>query len=462
MLTLEFEPGHDIFHLFGAERIEPDYEHGEEGNSGRDEGHEHPETFYGACGLDYAHSLVGIGAFDVAAAAEKPHDCRAADGSAEFLGHRGRGEDEAGRGRAGFQFGVVADIGIHWPYERRHHACEHRDDYLEQEHHQQTAVWLRREGEEDHAEDDEQGVDQNEGGFLAESVGDGHCESHSYHVGNLADSEEEAGVEEKREWEDGYVLFASDDVGEEECHSGTAHGVEEVEAERGSVEKPPGFVGQQRLEVFAEWGRADGGELLAGEVEAQEEEDKAAGCYHYHGKLPAALERHAHRGGEELAEGIPGEEGYEGASVGEEHAEGWEDGLFLRVVGHDSEHGSIGDVDAGVDGHHEDVGDVGPYEFGCIAPVRGGEQEYAADWEGGGHPQQVGAVFAPAGLGAVGDDAHHGVRDGVPDAGDEQEHTGVYKTYAEYVGIEKREVVAEDFPEHGRGHVTEAVAYFFF
>lgn len=85
------------------------------------------------------------------------------------------------------------------------------------------------------------------------------------------------------------MLLAAYDVGKEECHGSTAHGVKKVEAERRAVEKPPGLVGDKRLEVLPKRCGALSGKLFACELEAEEEEYETACSNHDHGKLPARL-----------------------------------------------------------------------------------------------------------------------------------------------------------------------------
>ena len=184
--------------------------------------------------------------------------------------------------------------------------------------------------------------------------------------------------------------------------------------------------------------------MLAGEQEAEDEHHEAGRRDAHHAPEPALSALIAAEG---IGQRLPDGQCDERAAVGEEHTEGGEHGLLVRVVGHHAEHGAVRHVDARIDGHHHDIRHVSPDEFCAILPVRGGEEQYAADAEQRGHPQQIGAVLAPAGVGAVGYDAHHGVGDGIPDTCDEQQHTGIDEREAEDVAVEYRQVVGEHLPE---------------
>ena len=77
-------------------------------------------------------------------------------------------------------------------------------------------------------------------------------------------------------------------------------------------------------------------------------------------------------------------------------------------------------------------------------------------------PQQPGTKLAPAGVGAVGDDAHDGIEGGGDEADDEKERAGLGGSQAEGV-----DVIAELQGEHRLedevgGHVAEAVAKLLF
>ena len=89
--------------------------------------------------------------------------------------------------------GIVADISVHGPNERRHDACKNRDKHLRREHEPESGLRDRDEKEE-HREDAEGYVDGDEGGFLTKACSQRHAEGNPNHVAYFADSEEQAGV----------------------------------------------------------------------------------------------------------------------------------------------------------------------------------------------------------------------------------------------------------------------------
>ena len=355
------------------------------------------------------------------------------------------------------QLGIVAHVGIHTPDEGRHDTREDGDEHLQHEHRPESRLGDGHEEEGD-AQHQQHGIDEDERGLLAQPVGDGHAEGHTRHVGHLADTQEESCVEQELQSEEVEFHILPDDVEEEIGHRGTSRRIEQVGAQGSTDEQPPGLVGEQRLEVAA---HADGRhrlEVLAGKQEAEDEHHET-GCRDAHHTPEPAVGRLI--AAEHIGQGLPDGQGDERAAVGEEHTEGAEHRLLVGVVGHHAQHGTIGHVDTRIDGHHQDIRHVGPDELGTVLPVGCGEQQDAADGEQRSHPQQIGAVLAPARVGTVGDDTHHGVGDGIPYTRDEQQHAGIYERQSEDVGVEYRQVVGEHLPECRRRHVAESVADLF-
>ena len=449
-----FQSPVDLLHTLLGQRIEIDNPDGEHSHGSGYPAHQQVQA--GQCfrGLNGTFSRV------VTESGQYPHHCRTAHGASELLRHRGGGEDEPRRSRPVLQLGIVGDIGIHAPDERRDDTCAYGDDHLHQKHHPATE---RRAGqvEEENAQHGQRSHREDVRGLLSQPARQGDGKHDACHVGDFPHAEEEACIEE-----DGDVAQVQEDVSpdvvlEEIGRRGATHGTEEIGAQRRTDEQPPGHVGEQGPEVFR---YGDGGQALhmfLRQEEAEQEDDEAERGYHHHGVLPRVGQRTG-RLLEPRAKRFPGKQGDEAAAVGEEHAVGGEDGLRVRIVRHHAEHGSVGDVDGRVDGHHQDIGDVCPDQFAGRPEVGRGEHQYAAEGEGKGHPEQVGAVFAPPRMGAVGNDAHHGVGDGVPDAGDQQQEARVRQAQAVDVGIEQRQIIGEYLPEHGGRHVSEAITDFFF
>ena len=418
LLPYLFQLTVNLCHACLVKRINQDDEDGGHRNAGRDETHEVFQAFEGFGGLD--SSFGGV----VAKGGQQGHDCPTGDGATKLLGHGAGGENETSGGGTVLQLGIVGHIGVHAPYKRRDDAGEDGDDDL-QEHHQPPAEAVVGHEEEEDAEEYQGAQGEDVGGLLAELQGERYGEGDTNHVAHFAHHEEETGIEHEGEHAEIEEGIGGDVVLEEIGGGGSAHGVEEVGAQGGAIEYPPRGVVYKGFQVFADGGAFDGGlDVFLCHAEAEQEAAKADAGNDNHGALPAAGIGEVH-GLEPVAQGFPKAEGDEATSVGEEHAVGGEHGLGVGIVRHHAEHGSVGHVDSGIDGHHEDVGDVCPDELASGTHVGGGEQQDAGDGKGYGYPEEVGTVFAPTGVGAVGNDAHHGVGHGVPDAGDEHQETGV-------------------------------------
>lgn len=181
--------------------------------------------------------------------------------------------------------------------------------------------------------------------------------------------------------------------------------------------------------------------------EAEDEHHETGRGNTYHSPEPALLRGIA---AEEVRQGFPKEQGEERTTIGKEHTERGEDGLLVRVIRHDTEHGSIRHVDTCVDRHHQDIGDVSPDEFRPIIPIRGGKQQDTTDGEQRSHPEQIRAVLTPLGIRTVTDNTHHRVGDSIPDTGDKHQYTSIDERQSEDVRIEERQIVGKDFPEGRR------------
>lgn len=94
------------------------------------------------------------------------------------------------------QLGVVSDVGVHRPDERRHDAGEDADEHLQKQH-EPEACGGDGDEEEQHAEDDEGCIDADEERFLAHGSCQRNCHGHARHVGDFSDAEEEPGVEDE-------------------------------------------------------------------------------------------------------------------------------------------------------------------------------------------------------------------------------------------------------------------------
>ncbi len=274
-----------------------------------------------------------------------------------------------------------------------------------------------------------------------------------------------------------HEAVAVDIVGEVVCRRAAANRVEQQHAYRHAEQDPPRRVAQQRPDV-ASHARllldacvaAVDVDALARQQERQQEEAEAYRRDDYHRRLPCRrVGGHVQsplrgcRGvvAEQPAERLEHRHGDEAAAVGEEHAVGREYVALPLVGAHHAQHGAVGHVYGRVDGHHEDVGAVCPHQLARIAECRRSECQHARHGERQRHPQQIGAVLAPARLGAVGQNAHQRIRYGVPQLGYQQQPAGIGERQPEDVRVEERQIVGKYLPEHRRGQVAESVAYFF-
>ena len=119
-------------------------------------------------------------------------------------------------------------------------------------------------------------VDKNKGRLFTDFGCDRHRESNPDHIGHFSYAKEESGIEQDGNGEQEHVLFASDNVCKEKGHCSTPYCIEKVETKRGSVEKPPRFVRDKGLEIFAESGIAHSVQFLTCEFETKYEEQEAA------------------------------------------------------------------------------------------------------------------------------------------------------------------------------------------
>ena len=88
------------------------------------------------------------------------------------------------------------------------------------------------------------------------------------------------------------------------------------------------------------------------------------------------------------------------------------------------------------------------------------ESEHTGNRERNRNPQEIRAVFAPSGIRPVSNKTHDRVRDSIIQLGHQYERTGMSKAQTENIGIEERQVVRENLPEHGRGHISESITDF--
>ncbi len=117
--------------------------------------------------------------------------------------------------------------------------------------------------------------------------------------------------------------------------------------------------------------------------EAEDEHDETGSSNDHHCPEPSARSVVASH---EVGQRFPKEQRDERTAIGKEHTERREHGLLVGVVCHHSQHGTIRHIDARIDGHHEDIGDIGPDELTGIVKVGRSKQQDTANAEERGHP----------------------------------------------------------------------------
>ena len=148
--------------------------------------------------------------------------------------------------------------------------------------------------------------------------------------------------------------------------------------------------------------------------------------------------------------------------VGGDKAVGVQPRTLVGVVGHDRPKGRIGEVDEGIGGAQQEARDEGIDELARVAEIRRGERHDGKDSIGHGAEQQVGAELAPARFGAVGDNAHDGVHDRIPDTADEHDDACHSGREPVDVGVEYQQPETDQVPDKVGGGVAKAVAELLF
>src|ERR1019366_141070 len=143
---------------------------------------------------------------------------------------------------------------------------------------------------------------------------------------------------------------------------------------------------------------------------------------------------------------------------GGDEAGGGKAGAFIDVAGHDAGHGGGGRVVGGVERHQQHVGDTGVDDPAGGSEVGGGIGDHHDDAPGDGGPQHPRAELAPAGVGAVGHEAHHGIEEGVPETADQEQRAGGGGGDAQGVGVEIQLEQDHRHEDEVGGAITEATA----
>ncbi len=143
-----------------------------------------------------------------------------------------------------------------------------------------------------------------------------------------------------------------------------------------------------------------------------------------------------------------------------DEADGVEAGALADVGREHAAQRRIGGVVERIDGEQQHIGDGGIESHGAgIADARMGECQDVEQAEGQGRPQQPRAVLAPAGAGAVGNDAHQGVDKGGEERGDEQHQSGNGTIESEDIGVELQLIDHHHLKSQVGTHVTKRIAY---
>ena len=221
---------------------------------------------------------------------------------------------------------------------------------------------------------------------------------------------------------------------------------------------------------FLSLGHLGLGHMLTSHGKCQEEQNRADGSDNGKGNCPVQrcrigdspfLRQGSHNRRTETEKRLENTHRYETSDKGEEHSERRKYGFLTRIVSNHAEHRAVRDIDGGIYGHHQYVCDIRIYVLKCIiVSLRRIECKNAGYRKWQRNPQQIRTVFAPSRAGPVRNESHDRVRDGVIQLGHKKKRTCMGKAQTEYVRIKEREIVRENFPEHGRRHVTESITDF--
>ena len=201
------------------------------------------------------------------------------------------------------------------------------------------------------------------------------------------------------------------------------------------------------------------GVTLFGGKEADVEQHHAAQPQHAHGAeiahllVPFADDAHQRQGN--AADG-------ERTCRRQEETPGLQGVTLFRVSGDDARHGAVRHVNEGVDQSQENVGHAGVDDFALRREVRRVEGQYADDAERDSAPQQERAELAVPRAGAVNQQPHQRVGDGVEHAGDQKQRAHNARRQAEDVGIEIGQQKHRGLPDEAAGGVTQPIANFVF
>jgi len=140
---------------------------------------------------------------------------------------------------------------------------------------------------------------------------------------------------------------------------------------------------------------------------------------------------------------------------------GLEPGPFVLVGGHHPGQCRVGNVDGGIGGHQQRIGDVGIDEFVSQGHVRGDERRDCEHGIGNGHPKKPGTIPTPSGPRAVCHGPHDRIGDGIEEADDDQEGSCGGSLDAIDVRVEIHQDVDDGLIDDVAGHVAQAVSELF-
>ncbi|OPZ78491.1 MAG: hypothetical protein BWY77_01496 [bacterium ADurb.Bin431] len=233
------------------------------------------------------------------------------------------------------------------------------------------------------------------------------------------------------------------------------------EDEEGEQEhRHPGAVVKQASDVFLEGGLLAGRrfDALLDAQKGDDEKDNAEQGEDADALRPSLLGAPpAQRGHHEQQKALDQDSG----ALGEDEAPRGEARPLIDIPRHHPVKGRIGGVVHRVDGHEQDVGDIGVDEFAVGRKVGGGEGQPEEYGEGDGGPEQPGPELAPARVGPVCDRAHDGIKDGIPEAADQEQGAGGCGGDAKNVGVKADLEHDHDLKYKVRRGIGKAVADLF-
>ena len=251
----------------------------------------------------------------------------------------------------------------------------------------------------------------------------------------------------------------TDEVLEIEDHAAVAHGDLHQREDPGDEQRDPRQVPAQgfqfRLQVRFHRVRLNA-LFRGGEGPPEQQDGKNREQHHGEAKAFSLVTR-----AQDVLQGVDEGEDQPASPVGADETIG---GHLHPFVGRGRDHPHqcrVGNVDRRIGQHHQRVSDVGVGQLAAGGEVRPHEHGVTQQAIGHRHGEEVGPVLAPAGVGAVGDQSHGGVAEGIDHLGDQEHRAHRRRCEAEHIGVVVQQEHVESLEKKVGGGIAHAVAQLF-